>query len=153
MHFLDWKCTNFDKDFAEICSLWSKYQYSSIGSDNGLAPARRQAIIWTNDAYFTDAYMHHLTSTSYYMVHIPRHHKGELWGLLLVQCLIYICVITMAVSYTWCIGQHYNETWLQSGLVTTRLVITRYCEIRGNCKRDTALCSPNRPQALAFQAR
>ena len=24
-------------------------QYSSIGSDNGLAPARRQAIIWTND--------------------------------------------------------------------------------------------------------
>ena len=24
-------------------------QYSSIGSDNGLAPSRRQAIIWTND--------------------------------------------------------------------------------------------------------
>ena len=27
--------------------------------DNDLAPARRQAIIWTNYAYFTDAYMHH----------------------------------------------------------------------------------------------
>ena len=27
----------------------SNQQYSSIGSDNGLAPARRQAIIWTND--------------------------------------------------------------------------------------------------------
>ena len=27
----------------------------SIGSDNGLAPARRQAIIWTNDGKFTDA--------------------------------------------------------------------------------------------------
>ena len=30
-------------------SQGSNYQYSSIGSDNGLAPARRQAIIWTND--------------------------------------------------------------------------------------------------------
>ena len=32
-------------------SLWFfvEKQYSSIGSDNGLAPARRQAIIWTND--------------------------------------------------------------------------------------------------------
>ena len=30
---------------------------SSIGSDNGLAPTRRQAIIWTNDDNFTDAYM------------------------------------------------------------------------------------------------
>ena len=24
-------------------------KYSSIGSDNDMAPARRQAIIWTND--------------------------------------------------------------------------------------------------------
>ena len=27
----------------------SNQQYSSNGSDNGLAPTRRQAIIWTND--------------------------------------------------------------------------------------------------------
>ena len=27
----------------------SNWQYSSIGSDNGFAPARRQAIVWTND--------------------------------------------------------------------------------------------------------
>ena len=38
--------------------------YSSIGSDNGLAPARRQAIIWTNAGLFTDAYMRHSTSMS-----------------------------------------------------------------------------------------
>ena len=34
-------------------SLFLKAQlkwYSSIGSDNGLAPNRRQAIIWTNDS-------------------------------------------------------------------------------------------------------
>ena len=28
--------------------LGSNQQYYSIGSDNGLAPSRRQAIIWTN---------------------------------------------------------------------------------------------------------
>ena len=39
-------------------------QYCSIGSDNGLAPARQQAIIWTNDGFFTDAYMRHLASMS-----------------------------------------------------------------------------------------
>ena len=27
----------------------ASWQYSSIGSDNGLAPNRRQAIIWAND--------------------------------------------------------------------------------------------------------
>ena len=30
----------------EICSLGSNWQYGSIGSENGLAPSKRQAIIW-----------------------------------------------------------------------------------------------------------
>ena len=38
------------------CRLW---QYSSIGSGNGLALTRHQAIIWSNDGQFTDAYMRH----------------------------------------------------------------------------------------------
>ena len=42
----------------------SDLQYSSLGSDDGLAPSRRQAIIWTNDGYFTDAYMRHSASMS-----------------------------------------------------------------------------------------
>ena len=37
---------------------------SSIGSDSGLAPTRRQAVIWTNDDNFTDAKMRHLASMS-----------------------------------------------------------------------------------------
>ena len=36
----------------------------SLVSDNLLAPARRQAIIWTNDGEFTSAYMHHSASMS-----------------------------------------------------------------------------------------
>ena len=39
-------------------------KYPIIGSDNGKAPTRRQAIIWTNDGQFTDAYMRHSASMS-----------------------------------------------------------------------------------------
>ena len=47
-------------------SLFLKVQlkYSSIGLDYGLAPSRRQAIIWTNDGKFNDAYMRHSASMS-----------------------------------------------------------------------------------------
>ena len=47
MHFLKRKCMNFDWNSIEICPHGSSWQHFSIGSDNGLAPARRQAIIWT----------------------------------------------------------------------------------------------------------
>ena len=39
-------------------------QYSIVGSDNGLAPARRQAIIWTNSGLVTDPYMRRSASMS-----------------------------------------------------------------------------------------
>ena len=64
MHFLEWKCIDFDYDFTEMYSQESNWQYSNIGSDNGLAPTRRQAIIWTNDDKFTDAYMRRSASMS-----------------------------------------------------------------------------------------
>ena len=63
-HFLEWKCYNIGHNFTEVFSKWPDQQYSSIGSDNGLAPIRRQAIIWTNDGYITDAYMRHSASMS-----------------------------------------------------------------------------------------
>ena len=44
----------YDLQLTENFSWVSKQQYSSIGSDNGLVPTRREAIIWTNDALFTD---------------------------------------------------------------------------------------------------
>ena len=50
--------------FTGICYLGFNWQYGSIGSDNGLAVTRQQAIIWTNDCQFTDAYMRHLASVS-----------------------------------------------------------------------------------------
>ena len=50
------------------------------GLDNGLAQTRWQAIIWTNDAWFTDANMCHSASfslvirlvTEYILVHLPE---------------------------------------------------------------------------------
>ena len=44
------KMFKFWLNFTEVCSQGSNWQYSKIGSDNGLAPNKRQAIIWTNDA-------------------------------------------------------------------------------------------------------
>ena len=46
MYFLQWKLLYIHQNFIEICSLGTK---SSIRSDNGLVPSRRQAIIRTND--------------------------------------------------------------------------------------------------------
>ena len=42
----------------------SNAQYFIIVSDNGLARTRRQAIIWSNDGKFTDAYMYRSASMS-----------------------------------------------------------------------------------------
>ena len=47
VHFFLW-FNNFHSHFTEICSLGSNWQYGNIGSDNGLAPNRWQAIFWTN---------------------------------------------------------------------------------------------------------
>ena len=74
VHFLQWISNYFDSDFTEVCFQGPNYQHASIGSDNGLvltrrqanglALMRRQAIIWTNDGWFTDAYMLHSASMS-----------------------------------------------------------------------------------------
>ena len=49
MQFLEWNCKNADYDITEVYSLGWNQKYHSIGSDNVLAPYRRQAIIWSND--------------------------------------------------------------------------------------------------------
>ena len=58
------KIYEFQLNFTEVGSYGSNQHYSSIGSGNGLAPSRRQVIIWTNDGYFTNAYMRHPASVS-----------------------------------------------------------------------------------------
>ena len=38
------------ENFTEFCSYESNWQYPSMGLDNGLAPNKRQAIVWANAA-------------------------------------------------------------------------------------------------------
>ena len=45
--FLEWKLFHFISNFIEICSHGLNYQSAIIGSNDGLAPNRRQAIIGT----------------------------------------------------------------------------------------------------------
>ena len=47
--FLWMKIHEFRLEFQYVFSYGSNSQYYSIGSDNGLAPVRRRAIIKTND--------------------------------------------------------------------------------------------------------
>ena len=49
MDFLEWKCMNFDEKLLWSLFLGVQLAISQLGSDNGLAPTRRQAIIWTDD--------------------------------------------------------------------------------------------------------
>ena len=42
------KILYFGSIVTEVCSVGSNWQQPNIGLDNGLAPKRRQAIIWTN---------------------------------------------------------------------------------------------------------
>ena len=48
MHFREWKILYFDLNFTKVCPEGCNWQCTSIGLDNGLAPNRQQAIIWTN---------------------------------------------------------------------------------------------------------
>ena len=71
-HFADdiFRCNSVNEKFI----FWLKFHWSLFlsvqltisqhWSDNGLAPNRRQAIIWTNADRFSDAYMRHLGEMS-----------------------------------------------------------------------------------------
>ena len=52
INFLALKLLYLDPNLSDISSRFCKRQYASNGSDNGLAPSRRQAIIWINDVIF-----------------------------------------------------------------------------------------------------
>ena len=49
IHFLEWNVWISIMISLNFVPNDPIKQYSIIGSDNGLAPSRRQAIVWTND--------------------------------------------------------------------------------------------------------
>ena len=68
MRFREWNVLYFDLNFTELCSYGFNWHLNRIGLDDSLVPNRRQAIIWTNAAWFTDAYMRHCVCVCVVMV-------------------------------------------------------------------------------------
>ena len=64
MHFYWMQMHEFRFKFHWSLFLIVQLKYFIIGLDNGLAPPRRQAIVWTNDGYISDTYMGHSASIS-----------------------------------------------------------------------------------------
>ena len=62
MLFLEWKMDELRLRFHWSLFLSAQLTHTSIGSDNGLAPTRRQAIIWTSGGKFADAHILHSAS-------------------------------------------------------------------------------------------
>ena len=85
MYFLKLKWQNFDANITEIYSQESGWQWANIGSGNGLAPNRRQAIICSS------------------LTHIYAAHGGDvgMWGTL-IYIYIYIYIYVTVLSYHVC---------------------------------------------------
>ena len=84
-----------------VCSWVSNQQYSCIGAGHGLAWTRQQAIIWTNDVYFTDAYKHHSSS-----IFLEVFVKKKLTTLIRYYLQIQICLSNVFFS-------HFGTRWLE----------------------------------------
>ena len=85
MHFLECYSMNFDCNLTDVCSWGSNLQYTSTASCNGLAPIRRQAIIWINDGqvcwriYASLGLNELICNTRGHVVHLCRHLLTH-WG-------------------------------------------------------------------------
>ena len=75
MHFHEWK-VYFESTFTEIWSQGHNQQYSSINSDNGLAPIRRQAIILINTVPSSWRIYECKSANSRGEMSLPRSHSG-----------------------------------------------------------------------------
>ena len=82
MHLLKWKHFSFKQNFTEVWSLVFKWQYESINSDDGLAPNRRQAIMWNNvDMLYWRTYASHELNeflTCLNLMHVADNHDDIL---------------------------------------------------------------------------
>ena len=63
MHFLEWKWISI-KISLKFVPKGPINNIPALVQVMALVPTRWQAIIWTNDGYFTDAYMCHSASMS-----------------------------------------------------------------------------------------
>ena len=97
MLFLEWKCLNFKYNLTEVCSYGSNWQHYSIGSDNGLASSRRQAIIW-NKQWWPSS-LTHICVTRPQWVKLFFQQKGEC--LVALCCELWLADALNSISQSW----------------------------------------------------
>ena len=91
------KLFEFGLKFHLICCWESNWQTVSIGSGNGLAPNRCQAVTWTNDDQSTDIYTHPWQGFQWYQRSLPE----ASFGLRVLSLPASVCVcVSVCVSIT-----------------------------------------------------
>ena len=97
MHFLEWKCMNFDYNFTEVCTLGFNCQHSIIGLDNGLAPTRRQASLnqWWLDYRHINASLASVSSLA------PRRSEWNFRVIFKLYSMIDCWVISCEIAVRW----------------------------------------------------
>ena len=143
---------NYDWDFTEV------WQYSSIGSDNGLVPVRRQAIIWTNGS----SLLTHIcvSRLQWLYVEMPRYNSSQKTGDVSnysflnenYHILIYISMRFVTNGHAdymhifdeiHVMALHRTCGKLLSELVDllTHIYVTRHCVNKHTCRVDTKAAS------------
>ena len=127
MHFREWKVLYFDKNFTEICSKGFNWQQTSTGLDNGLAPNRRQAIIWTNAdpinwCIYAALGGDELTSCQIY----HRIHKHFVQLMLILFADITVWVLRQSFNIERSFSSFWNEAEKSRPMIPVRTEI-RYC--------------------------
>ena len=89
------KMYEFQEKFTKVCSYRSNWQYSSIGSDNGLVPNRWQAIFWTNGGLvywciYASLGLNELINMLWNIIRLHENplqcHSRKLWTWALIWC-------------------------------------------------------------------
>ena len=110
IHFIEWKCMNFRLKFQWNLFLRFELIIFSNGSDNCLAPSRRQAIIWTNDGIvywriFTSLGLNELTillNNTNIIGHAPRNILFSGWyGRLNFSAKVVTYLCPFCYTFTW----------------------------------------------------
>ena len=115
------KMMYFDSNLNGICSNGFTLQHASNGSDNGLAPNRRQAIIWTNDlpVYWR---IYALSGFSE-MISVSPNQYGEGW---LLWYTLMILVMIIVLICPWSVGHHCAHiSWWRHQMETFSALLIR----------------------------
>ena len=112
--FLEWKVLKF-KQYFEICSLRTIWQYVITGSGNGLVSSRQQANIWTNN---NDPTQRRIYASPNLISWVISSEKNDTLASLTFQFLMpqieYFLLMKNLASRYWDVNLYYETAYLVS---------------------------------------